>query len=352
MADQETKTVKKDINRHIVDTAKSVGRDVVVKGAIAGALGGPAAGAKQVGRSIEKSVTSNLTKAIKEKKTDPKKKLSGAGFFIVLLIMIIKDVFDLGADVSVVLAWISFVIEPLSMCILLFYYFIEGVSWNGKKIATTIASFIIGWVPFLNILPDATSNLLIMRWMENSDLAKSLIGKSSSDKDTEENTATKNKPQEEQTKTGSDSAQDNNQVTAGNQQKEQAQQQDKGEITQDNNEPPMQEPTPSPSGTRPAKTGSENDSGNKPNPWEEKSTEEAMGQNHATPAQGNQNQIKTQANLEASQSQDAEQQRVSGELAQLGVENLSQNDGPSARVLDMENPDEQDLDQYLDRDVA
>ncbi|PIP73401.1 MAG: hypothetical protein COW88_02165 [Candidatus Lloydbacteria bacterium CG22_combo_CG10-13_8_21_14_all_47_15] len=98
----------------------------------------------------------------------PPKKMHGAGFLIIVLFAAGKDMFDILAAVSVVFAWISFLVGPIMSFIIFFYLWYVGVSFTSKKVGMLATMFLIEFLPFLSIMPMTVLSLFVIRYLENS----------------------------------------------------------------------------------------------------------------------------------------------------------------------------------------
>ncbi len=98
----------------------------------------------------------------------PKKKLSGFPFVAMLILAIIKDIIDIGVDLTVILFFLSFILTPLYYAILYAYFYLNGVKIETRKAATMAITFVVGFIPYLNLLPETTFNLLMIRFIENN----------------------------------------------------------------------------------------------------------------------------------------------------------------------------------------
>jgi len=115
-----------------------------------------------------------LRKTRKKLATQPpqKKKMTGAGFYMVVGLAVIKDIVDF-ADFTgfgyVLTAFLGFIISY----IVWFYLFYNDVKLDSRKLATFVASAIIEISPF-NFFPTFSITLFIIREMENNPKLKKL----------------------------------------------------------------------------------------------------------------------------------------------------------------------------------
>jgi hypothetical protein len=115
----------------------------------------------------------------KRQPAPPQKKLTGAGFWIILSLSIINELLDILLNFTVVLSILTWITGLIITFVIGFYLFYQGVSFSTKKIALWLISILIEAIPILNILPTYPISLIIMRIMENNEFIKSktrLIG--------------------------------------------------------------------------------------------------------------------------------------------------------------------------------
>lgn len=105
---------------------------------------------------------------------EEKKKMTGPAFWMIVCVALIKDISDVFANITLVLAIFVIVTGILVNFIIFFYLFSSGVRPSARKLATLMFSFIIGIVPFLSILPETTLALFIVRAIENSEHLKKI----------------------------------------------------------------------------------------------------------------------------------------------------------------------------------
>lgn len=97
------------------------------------------------------------------------KKLNGAGFMMMLMLALFKDFSDVFLDIGLVT---SIITSFTGMCIsamIWFYLFYNRVSFSNKKLVTMIATTMISLIPILNIFPETTLGLLLIRKIEHSE---------------------------------------------------------------------------------------------------------------------------------------------------------------------------------------
>jgi len=103
-----------------------------------------------------------------EAKNPQEKKMTGAGFYMIVGVAIIKDLVDL-IDLTGIGVILTTALGFLIDFIVWFYFFYTGVKYyQGRKLATFLISAIIEIIPGLNILPTFSFSLFIIRAMENN----------------------------------------------------------------------------------------------------------------------------------------------------------------------------------------
>ncbi len=102
------------------------------------------------------------------------KKLTGVGFWIMFTLAVIKDILDIIFDLTVVLSFLTIVSSFIWTIILGFYLFYNGVKLSTRTVASFSITTIISLIPFLNLLPETTFNLVMIRSLENSDKLKKI----------------------------------------------------------------------------------------------------------------------------------------------------------------------------------
>ena len=109
-----------------------------------------------------------------QKKSSPEKKMTGVGFYLVLSTVVLNDLVGLIADLSVVLFFVAVITGIIVQGIVALYLFWNGVKLSERKLASFLVSFIIEVIPFVNLLPAGTVNLLAIRAIENSETARTV----------------------------------------------------------------------------------------------------------------------------------------------------------------------------------
>jgi len=110
------------------------------------------------------------------KASAPPKKMTGVGFYMVVALALIKDTFDIIADISILLSILTFFTGLLISYIVWFYLFYNGVKLDSRKLATFAVSAIIEVIPLVNIIPTFTITLFVIRELENNKGLKKLAG--------------------------------------------------------------------------------------------------------------------------------------------------------------------------------
>ena len=102
----------------------------------------------------------------------PAKKMTGVGFYIVLAIVAINDVAGLIADSTIVFFLIPVFTGLIAQLVTFTYLYWSGVKMADRKLAIILVSSTIEVLPFVNLLPAGTLNLIAIRTIENSNAAK------------------------------------------------------------------------------------------------------------------------------------------------------------------------------------
>lgn len=106
------------------------------------------------------------------------KKLTGAGFGIIVGLAIVKDILDILFNFTVVLALLASFAGIVISFVVIFYLIYNDVKWTTRKMVAIIITFVIEFIPIVNaLIPAATINLFIIRKFENSDRFKEFIEK-------------------------------------------------------------------------------------------------------------------------------------------------------------------------------
>jgi len=161
-------------------------KDIAAQYATAGLSGG-------VGRVIDKATARTVSSAAERaveiyKKKHPKKevlgmekpekRLTGAGFFIVLGLAIIKDLLDILLAATIVFAMLASLLGIAITFLIVFYLIYNNVKWTIRKIITVVITFLIEFIPIVSaFVPAATLNLLLIKKFENSDRFKKFAEK-------------------------------------------------------------------------------------------------------------------------------------------------------------------------------
>ncbi len=111
----------------------------------------------------------------------PEKKLTGAGFFIMVGLAATKDILDIFFTFTLIFTIFASFFGIMISFLILFYLIYNDVKWTTRKITTMVITFIIEFLPFINaFIPAATINLFIIRKFENSDRFKEFAEKKAS----------------------------------------------------------------------------------------------------------------------------------------------------------------------------
>jgi hypothetical protein len=102
----------------------------------------------------------------------PAKKMTGVGFYMVLGVVAVNDVAGVVADSTIVLFFIPVFTGIVAQGITFLYLYWNGVKLSDRKLAIILVSSTIEIIPFLNLLPAGTVNLLAIRAIENSSIAR------------------------------------------------------------------------------------------------------------------------------------------------------------------------------------
>jgi hypothetical protein len=99
-------------------------------------------------------------------------KLSGAGFVMMMMLALFKDFFDVIANFSIILAFLSTITGIIVSFVIFFYLFYNNVSFTSKKLGVLFTMLLIETVPFLSLLPMTAAGLFIVRLLEHRKTAK------------------------------------------------------------------------------------------------------------------------------------------------------------------------------------
>lgn len=100
------------------------------------------------------------------KPEEPQKKMTGAGYYVVLSITIIEDILD------IFLSFITPVTSIIVTLIIFIYLYSQKVDMSSKTAARWILSFIIEAIPILNILPTYSIVFALTKAVENNEAIK------------------------------------------------------------------------------------------------------------------------------------------------------------------------------------
>ncbi|MEK7593928.1 MAG: hypothetical protein AAB471_02045 [Patescibacteria group bacterium] len=102
----------------------------------------------------------------------PEKKLTGPGFWMMVMAALLKDLLDLFLNFTVVLSFLVILFGLIISFAIAAYFFMSGVSFTTRKLAVFVASSIIEMLPFISFLPMTTIMLFAVRKIEHGDWAK------------------------------------------------------------------------------------------------------------------------------------------------------------------------------------
>ncbi len=109
---------------------------------------------------------------IQENYGSNKSKLSGFGFWVILLIAVIKEFIDGALTATLIFSLLVSAISLVFGFIIWFYLIVHDVKMDTRKVATMFVSIIIEIIPILSIMPTFPFTLLILRAMDASDLKR------------------------------------------------------------------------------------------------------------------------------------------------------------------------------------
>ncbi len=119
----------------------------------------------------------NNQQAINKNKEEPrKKKMVGPMFWLIIMIAIFKDVSDVLANLTVVIAIFTFITSMFISFFITVYLYFEGVKFDTRKIAVLVINFIIGSIPLISFIPTYTASIFLIKWMENSKTVSKVTG--------------------------------------------------------------------------------------------------------------------------------------------------------------------------------
>lgn len=97
----------------------------------------------------------------------PEKKMTGAGFYMIVMLAVAKDLGDFLFSFTGVFSFLGTIFAVIVTFTISFYMFYIGVSFGTKKVAVVAVVTLIEIIPFLNILPTYPFILFIIRHLEN-----------------------------------------------------------------------------------------------------------------------------------------------------------------------------------------
>lgn len=112
-----------------------------------------------------------------EQPTQLKKKMTGAFFYMMLSLTILKDFFDFLLTFTIILSFFIILINFVIMFVLLIYYFINDIKLTSRKLVTVIVGFTVEMIPIIGLLPMASLSLIMVRKLENSERLSKMANK-------------------------------------------------------------------------------------------------------------------------------------------------------------------------------
>jgi hypothetical protein len=122
---------------------------------------------KQVDKYSQK--TANVIRKRRGQQTQSqtaKKKMSGAGFYIILGITILEDLLD------IFLSPITPITSVIVSFIVFTYLYLENIDFDSRTIARWLISFIIELIPVINIIPTYSIIFYLTKVFENKKIVK------------------------------------------------------------------------------------------------------------------------------------------------------------------------------------
>ena len=131
--------------------------------------------AQKTAAEIAKRKSGDQETSVESGGSAPKKKMTGPFFYIVLVFVIIEDLLDIIAGLSVILAFTATVTSLFITFVVFTYLYLEKINWESRKLVMWAISFIMELLPFFSMLPTYTIIFVLTRILENSpDLNKKL----------------------------------------------------------------------------------------------------------------------------------------------------------------------------------
>lgn len=165
---------------------KNEGRKQLVKSIlVSGAFGGAAS---TIDRATSLSTAKTAERVAKKYKNRQKKKgvgsspipaknLTGVGFKAIVVLALLKDISDIFLTASFIFTILIVGTGIAISFIISLYLFMNGVSFNTKKLVTILLMVVIEMMPFLSVLPMATIGLFLVKKFENSERLQKFVGK-------------------------------------------------------------------------------------------------------------------------------------------------------------------------------
>jgi hypothetical protein len=153
-------------------------KDIAAQYAIAGVTGG-------VGRMVDKATSRGVSriaeraagaykrrqrrKGAKIETTEPVKKLTGVGFWMMVTLAAMKDLLDILFTFTFFLTLLTIIFTIALSFIIFFYLFYNNVKFTSKALVRIIISFIIEMIPIVGALaPMSVISLFLIRSVENN----------------------------------------------------------------------------------------------------------------------------------------------------------------------------------------
>lgn len=111
----------------------------------------------------------------REAEVPQEKKISGFGFWIIVVLALIKDFIDIALTLTGIGAFLVWMLTGLISVIVGAYFWTKGVKWGAKKVGTAIGTFALELVPFLSAFPIFTAGVIAIRIMSNNEALTSAV---------------------------------------------------------------------------------------------------------------------------------------------------------------------------------
>lgn len=148
--------------------------DILLRSGITAATGGAGAVLRRAAdAATEESVdraAKSLAGRIRQRTGAPAadaKKMTGYAFYVILGLVIFKDLSDIFADITIFLSAITPITSIAISFVLACYFYFNDIELSVNKVAAYIISLIVEFVPILNAIPTTTFILLLTKYLEN-----------------------------------------------------------------------------------------------------------------------------------------------------------------------------------------